>query len=88
VQEVESTLTHLLERGDGPLVARLRREPGRRESRYAHLFSGEVQAASEDTDVTPAPSTLQRLDRLEQLVGELRQEVEQLKRRLVERSEG
>jgi hypothetical protein len=90
VQEVESTLKHLMERGDGPFVARLSREPGRRESRYAHLFSGEVQTAdiSEDLSAAPVRSSpdRERLDRLEQLVSELRQEVEELKRRLGELS--
>ena len=40
VSEVEAALTRLSARDDGPFVARLPREPGRRESRYAHLFSG------------------------------------------------
>jgi len=40
--EVEATLTRLSSRQDGPFVTRLAREPGRRDSRYAHLFSGEV----------------------------------------------
>src|ERR1700749_2171248 len=42
VSEVEAALTRLSEREDGPFVTRLPREPGRREARYAHLFSGEV----------------------------------------------
>ena len=42
VSEVEAALTRLGEREDGPFVIQLVREPGRRDSRYAHLFSGEV----------------------------------------------
>jgi uncharacterized protein len=42
VTEVEAALTRLAEKEGGPFVTRLAREPGRRESRYAHLFSGEV----------------------------------------------
>ncbi len=38
--QVESTLKNLMEREDGPFIARLPRAPGARESRYAHLFSG------------------------------------------------
>ncbi|WP_258049327.1 YceH family protein, partial [Escherichia coli] len=38
--EVESTLEQLANREDGPFVVRLAREPGKRESRYMHLFSG------------------------------------------------
>src|SRR6202012_363164 len=45
VSEVEGGRTRLSEREDGPFVVRLAREPGRRDSRYAHLFSGEVAGA-------------------------------------------
>jgi uncharacterized protein YceH (UPF0502 family) len=48
VSEVEAALTRLSEREDGPFVVRLAREPGRRESRYAHLFSGEVSESTEE----------------------------------------
>lgn len=54
VSEVEAALTSLAARPDGPFVTRLAREPGRRESRYAHLFSGEV-AASAAPDAVSAP---------------------------------
>jgi len=42
VSEMEATLDRLANRPDGPFVVRLAREPGRRDSRYAHLFSGPV----------------------------------------------
>ncbi len=42
VSEVESALEGLATHDSGALVLRLAREPGRRESRYAHLFSGPV----------------------------------------------
>ena len=48
VSEVDAALTRLSERQDGPFVVRLAREPGRRESRYAHLFSGEVTPGTEE----------------------------------------
>jgi len=48
VSEVEAALTRLSGREDGPFVVRLAREPGRRESRYAHLFSGEVSESTEE----------------------------------------
>lgn len=38
---VENALEDLATRPDGPFVKQLPREPGRRDSRYAHLFSGE-----------------------------------------------
>src|SRR6185437_15440997 len=45
VTDVEATLTRLSEREGGPFVTRLAREPGRRESRFAHLFGGPVSGA-------------------------------------------
>lgn len=51
VSEVEAALTRLSQREDGPFVVRLAREPGRRESRYAHLFSGEVSESTEEQPV-------------------------------------
>ena len=48
VSEVEAALTRLSEREDGPFVVRLAREPGRRDSRYAHLFSGPVEGDKEE----------------------------------------
>ena len=43
VSEVEAALTRLSQREDGPFVTQLVREPGRRDSRWAHLFSGPVE---------------------------------------------
>lgn len=89
VAEVEAVLQALQERESGPLVARLPREPGRRESRYMHLFGGEPipQPAPEDR-ATPGESsaaeseTLQsRVARLEAGLEALRVEVEELKSR-------
>src|ERR1700742_507663 len=42
VSDVEAALDKLAGRDDGPFVTKLAREPGRRDSRYAHLFSGPV----------------------------------------------
>ncbi len=41
MSEVEASLAQLSEREGGPLVICLPREPGRREARYGHLWSGE-----------------------------------------------
>jgi uncharacterized protein len=82
-EAVEAALTSLAERADGPFVVRLAREPGRRDARYAHLFSGPVAAASaapsEEMSAAAAPS---RLERLEEEVRELRAELERMKARL------
>ena len=86
VEEVESALESLAARADGPLVVRLPREPGRRESRYAQLFTGMPPAAPaiEEQPPTPAPSPAAdaRLTQLEEQVAELRAEIERLKQRL------
>jgi uncharacterized protein YceH (UPF0502 family) len=87
VGQVETALETLSSRADGPFVVRLPREPGRRESRYAHLFSGTVSipAPSEESVMelsmasTPAPS---RLERLEEEVRQLKEELKDLKARL------
>jgi uncharacterized protein YceH (UPF0502 family) len=86
VEEVETALESLRTRADGPLVAKLAREPGRRESRYAQLFTGEPppQPVVEESVLAPAPSAAAdaRLAQLEAQVAELRAEVERLKQRL------
>jgi uncharacterized protein YceH (UPF0502 family) len=85
VSEVEAVLQQLAEREDGPFVARLPREPGRRESRYAQLFTG-LPAAVETGSAAALPGEpsppADRLGRLEERVGLLELEVEELKRRL------
>ena len=89
VAQVESALQALMTRPEGPFVARLAREPGRRESRYAQLFCGTVDTPDDVPDELPAARVSMpaseddaRLDRLEKLVDRLVEEVTQLKRRL------
>lgn len=81
--QVEATLKQLMEREDGPFVAKLAREPGRRESRYMHLFSGdaadfETAESASGNDVSSYAET-ERLTRLEQRVDELELEIGLLK---------
>jgi uncharacterized protein YceH (UPF0502 family) len=84
VREVEQTLKRLMDYEEGPFVTKLAREPGRRESRYAHLFSGEPEPISgvEPSGTTAAPqgSRDQRLERLEEEVAELRRALEDIER--------
>ncbi|HEX4051210.1 MAG TPA: DUF480 domain-containing protein [Steroidobacteraceae bacterium] len=54
--EVESTLEGLIRRTDGALVARLAREPGRRELRYRHLLG--AASAQELPSAPPEQSEL------------------------------
>jgi len=55
VSQVEATLDALIQRDTGALVMRLSREPGKRELRYAQLFSGVIPLA--DTMHGTAPTT-------------------------------
>ncbi|MRS88450.1 DUF480 domain-containing protein [Enterobacteriaceae bacterium RIT714] len=81
MQEVEQTLEHLAAREDGPFVLRLAREPGKRESRYMHLFSGDVETplAAMETVAPAADDTLTaRVEALENEVAELKQRLDSL----------
>lgn len=83
--EVEQALQQLAARESGALVVRLAREPGKRESRFMHLFSGEVDAASAD-DEADAPAAISaggasladRVSQLEQQVAVLQQQLARL----------
>ncbi|MDB6086842.1 MAG: hypothetical protein JWN43_4723 [Gammaproteobacteria bacterium] len=82
--EVESALQGLMQREDGPFIARLPRAAGARESRYAHLFSGNIESVAEPVDPDPvAPGTSstlsQRLALLEEKVADMQLELEALK---------
>jgi uncharacterized protein YceH (UPF0502 family) len=79
---VESTLKNLMSREDGPFIARLPRAAGARDSRYAHLFSGLIESVDEPAAVEEstdgAPTLSERVSRLEQLVQQLRAELDAL----------
>jgi uncharacterized protein YceH (UPF0502 family) len=88
VSEVELEIEELLTRPDGPFLAKLPREPGRRESRYMHLFSGAAppEARAEAPVAMPDPSAGRpdlagRIAALEAEVADLRREIESLKTR-------
>jgi hypothetical protein len=78
VTEVEQVLTNLSAREDGPFVVRLAREPGKRESRFMHLFSGEIDEAA--AEAAPANDTelSQRVSVLENEVAQLKQQLQAL----------
>jgi uncharacterized protein len=87
VGQVEAVLESLSSRTDGPFIVRLPREPGRRDSRYAHLFSGAVTVATLAEEPITAPlvgftTEPSRLDRLEEEVRQLKQELKEIKARL------
>jgi uncharacterized protein YceH (UPF0502 family) len=87
VSEVETALEALATRTEGACVVRMAREPGRRESRYRHLFGGDIpqetgaHAAESDTSVPPRVETgadasiLERLEALEAAVESLQRQL-------------
>jgi uncharacterized protein len=94
VSEVEAALQGLLERESAPLVARLPREPGRRDSRYMHLFGAEPPPpTAADPPAAPAAGApegpgahrgggqmlAERVTPLEEEVQRLRAELEALR---------
>jgi uncharacterized protein YceH (UPF0502 family) len=84
LEDVVSTLDRLAQR-QPPLAAVQPRQPGTKESRYMHLFSGDAPAADISTqNVARAPSpaevsTTDRLSELENEVQALRKEVSEIK---------
>lgn len=83
VDEVEAVLNHLGDHNGEQLVVKLPREPGKRESRYTHLFcDADTQLElAEQPDATPLPSSASsannhtRLEKLEAEVAELKAQV-------------
>jgi hypothetical protein len=89
VSEIETALLDLSTRADGPFVVQLPRESGRRDSRYAHLLSGDIDLPHAVPDspaatapLHPRPPQTDRIARLEELVSELRHELDELKEKL------
>src|SRR5581483_1791845 len=85
LQGVESTLNHLADQG---LVTRLQRQAGSRESRYAHLLSGEVEVAEEpaaasasNRPAVPDGHAAERIEALERDLADLRREFDDFRRR-------
>ncbi len=88
LEDVVSTLDRLSQR-DPPLSAILNRQPGTKESRYTHLFSGLPQeadlagarsAAGGATNTTP--SIAERISHLEEEVALLRREFSEVQQQL------
>lgn len=90
---VHSTLKHLMER-EPPLVALLQRQPGTKESRYAHLLCGPVETYEQSlvpsttsatsnqtaTDLEAVP----RVEQLEAKLAHLENEVADLQRQFAD----
>lgn len=80
LEELQETLATLEEVG---LVVKLPRQPGRKESRYAHLLAGEPVVEEQQAPAELATRVVraenERLAQLEAEVGALRQELDQLR---------
>jgi uncharacterized protein YceH (UPF0502 family) len=74
LEDVETTLNALMS-GELPLVARLPRQAGQKEIRYAHLLSGDVEQG--EPEVEPE---LDRIGKLEKEVEDLKAQFEQFRK--------
>jgi uncharacterized protein YceH (UPF0502 family) len=81
LESVEEVLRELMER-EQPLITRMTRQPGRKESRYAQLFAGKpVEHAAEEGGAPPEPARQrvmaenERIVKLEEEMATLREEV-------------
>jgi uncharacterized protein len=76
LDHVETTLNSLMT-VEPPLVARLPRQTGQKEVRYAHLLSGEVMLTEPEPEPEGEPD---RISKLEKEVEDLRKEFEQFRK--------
>jgi len=83
LSDVQSVLQRLMQR-ETPLVKILPRQPGTKESRYAHLLSGEVEEFVSPASSSPQEPTAdnERLSALEAEVTSLREEIAELKQQV------
>jgi uncharacterized protein YceH (UPF0502 family) len=83
--EVEATLEELIKNDAQPLVARLPRQPGRKESRYAQLLAGPVEVEAQEAAPRAEAATIavraenERIARLEAEVETLRRKAAELR---------
>lgn len=94
VGSVEQVMNSLMTRQPEPLVVLLPRQPGRKESRYAHLLCGEIKVEEITQSTASAPvqekarlviqTENERMDKLESELEKLRQEMIALQAQLAE----
>lgn len=86
LEDVQSALQKLMQR-EPPLARVLARQPGTKESRYAHLLAGDLWGAEAAAPVVaaaapPHSADAERIARLEEEVAELRREMGEIKDQL------
>ena len=92
VTEVDAVLDALLTRADGPFVARLPREPRRKDHAWAHLFSGPIESVPQSAEPperampegTPHERVPPRADAADAAVAALEARVAHLERALAQ----
>ena len=88
LNEVEEILNRLMEK-EPPLVVKLPRQIGRKESRFAHLLSGEPELREEEQTIPEETATIrvraenERIARLEDEFANLRREFDTLKEEFI-----
>jgi uncharacterized protein YceH (UPF0502 family) len=86
---VEEVLQELMGR-ETPLIALLPRQPGRKEGRYAQLFSGMPDTSAEEHETAPEAARVrvmaenERISKLEEEVAAMRSEVAALQQQMAE----
>jgi uncharacterized protein len=78
LSDVQSALQRLMQR-EPPLVKVLPRQPGTKEARYAHLFSGEPAEGFGTNEVAESSGTGSSLGQMEAEIATLREEVAELR---------
>ena len=89
LEETDNVIRGLMSRKDGPFIAELPRQPGRKEPRFVHLFAGEewvqelIEATATQNELPPTPVTgtsrNDRIGELETTVATLQEELHQLR---------
>ena len=91
LEETEKVLRGLISREDGPFILELPRQPGRKEPRFVHLFSGREWATTqalageipgggpEGVAANPPSSATDRIAALEATVAELKDQMGHLR---------
>jgi len=91
LEDVETTINSLITKDPDPLVVRLPRQPGQKETRFAHLLNGDIDVEAM-TDVAATsrdsggsrPGTGERISQLEQEVTRLTGEVQSLQQQFAD----